>query len=41
MAPRRRSCNFTRKACGLDYFKSLEEGFCPKEPAKAPAKSRS
>jgi uncharacterized protein len=23
------------KACGLDYFKSLDEGFCPKDPAKA------
>jgi TPR repeat protein len=29
------------KACGLDFFKSLEEGFCPKEPAKAPAKPKS
>lgn len=24
-----------KKACGLDYFKSLEEGFCPKDAASA------
>ncbi len=30
-----------KKACGLDSFKSLEEGFCPKEPATAPAKPKS
>lgn len=39
---RKKAATLREKACGLDYFKSLEKGFCPEEPAPAkPGAARS
>jgi TPR repeat protein len=38
---RKKAAALRDKACGLDYFKSLDEGFCPKPPAKAKSKTKS
>lgn len=32
---RAKAATLRSKACGLDYFKSLDTGFCPKAPVKA------
>ncbi len=38
---RKKAAALREKACGADFFKSLDEGFCPKEPDPIPAKPRS
>jgi TPR repeat protein len=38
-ANRAKAAALRSKACGMDYFKSLEKGFCPADPAKTKAGS--
>lgn len=38
---KKKAAALRKKACGNDYFKSLEKGFCPAEPANTPAKPKS